>query len=76
VSNASAGAEYTVNTDHGRRTADELRVLEIPSDRAGAYRSGRAAGVQAARRYGGVPDHVVDEIAGMVVVDGTVRSAG
>jgi len=82
VSNASTRDENTVNANGGRRTADELRVLGIPPDRAGAYRSGRVAGVQAERRYGGVPDHVVDVIAGMVVVDetvvveGTVRSAG
>ena len=82
VLNTSVRDEDTLNTGNGRRTADELRVLGIPPERAGAYRSGRDAGVQAERRYGGVPDHVVDVIAGMVVVDdtvvveGTVRSAG
>ena len=82
VLNTSVRDEDTLNTGNGRRTADELRVLGIPPDRAGAYRWGRDAGVQAERRYGGVPDHVVDVIAGMVVVDdtvvveGTVRSAG
>ena len=43
VSNASTRDENTVNANGGRRTADELRVLGIPPDRAGAYRSGRAA---------------------------------
>ena len=54
----------------------ELDALELDGARATMFAKGRAAGQEAARRHGPVPDHVADAIATIITGDPAVRAAG
>ena len=56
--------------------AMELHALEFVGERAETFVRGRAAGVEAARRHGPVPDRVADAIATIITGDPAVRAAG
>ena len=69
-------ATHPVSTSEDRTVALELDALGLEGDRAETFVKGRAAGVQAARRHGPVPDHVADAIATIIAADPSVRAAG
>ena len=54
----------------------ELDAFGLDGARAEMFRRGRSAGAEAARRYGPVPDHVVDAIAPMITADSAVETRG
>jgi hypothetical protein len=76
LSRAGLSASERAHPIESGAVAMELHALEFVGERAETFVRGRAAGVEAARRHGPVPDRVADAIATIITGDPAVRAAG
>jgi len=76
LSGRAVGERASPDPIESGAVAMELHALEFVGERAETFVRGRAAGVEAARRHGPVPDRVADAIATIITGDPAVRAAG